>query len=272
MTLFDVPEAPAVIGPTSRVRLTVAYDGGDFHGFAVNAGVRTVGGDLTDAIGRVLGHPVTITCAGRTDRGVHARGQVVTFDAATARIGQVARADLVRSLNALCGPAVAVRDAAVVDDGFDARFSARSRRYRYRVWTPAEPDPFSARTAWHLGRPLDRALLSLACDPFLGEHDFSAFCRRPKRDDGEASLVRRVLDAGWTEEREGMLGFEITATAFCHQMVRAIVGTLVSVGLGRLRAGDIRGIIAGRDRAAAGDLAPAHGLILWSVAYDGWSS
>lgn len=275
MTLFD----PEVIAPrpveTRRLRLTVAYDGSGFHGFAANAGVRTVAAVLTEALERWLGHPIELTCAGRTDRGVHAWGQVVTLDAAAERVAtDGSLADVVRSVNKMCGPEVAVRDAALVDDDFDARFSATSRRYRYRVWNRPEPDPFSARTAWHVPRPLSVPALHLACDPILGEHDFASFCRRPKRgpDEPQASLVRRVTEARWVVGDEGDLRFEIEATAFCHQMVRSIVGTLVAVGLGRMTAGDVRGVIAARDRSRAGDLAPPHGLTLWAVRYPGWTS
>lgn len=275
MTLFD----PEVLTPrpveTRRLRLTVAYDGSAFHGFAANAGVRTVAGLLTEALERWMGHPVEITCAGRTDRGVHARGQVVTLDVAAERVDtDEDLAAVVRSVNKMCGPEVAVRDPALVDDAFDARFSAIARRYRYRIWNRPEPDPFSARTAWHVPRPLSVPALHLACDPLLGEHDFASFCRRPKRapDEPEASLVRRVTDARWDIGADGDLVFEIEAGAFCHQMVRSIVGTLVAVGLGRMTAGDVRGVIAARDRSRAGDLAPPHGLTLVTVHYPGWSS
>lgn len=269
MTLFD--EEPVVaVGDGVTVRLTVAYDGAGFHGFAVNAGVRTVGGTLTEAIERVVGHPVELVCAGRTDAGVHARGQVVSFAVASADLDLAA---LVRSINGMCGPAIAVRDPAIAPPGFDARFSATARRYRYLVRNRPEPDPFLAGQAWHVEQSLDLAGMVLACDPFIGEHDFSSFCRRPKRRDGEpASLVRRVIEAGWSDEGDGLLRFEIEAGSFCHQMVRSIVGTLVEVGSGRKRAGDVAGIIRSKRRAAAGDLAPAHGLTLLHVRYDGWSS
>lgn len=274
MTLFDPSDAVASVGPTRRVRLTVAYDGSGFHGFAPNAGVRTVAGVLAEAIGRWAGHEVELTCAGRTDTGVHAWGQVVTVDIAAARLeGDDRLAALARSVNRMCGPEVAVRDLAVVDDAFDARFSALARRYRYRIWNHPEPDPFSARHAWHVDRPLERAALRLACDPLIGEHDFSTFCRKPKRRDVEPSLVRRVIDARWVEEGDGMLRFEIEASAFCHHMVRSIVGMMASIGLGRMSAGEVTGAIAARDRSrVGGDMAPPHGLTLWTVRYPGWSS
>jgi tRNA pseudouridine38-40 synthase len=266
-TLFDPPEAlESPEGPTVRVRLTVAYDGTGFRGFAANRDVLTVGGTLTEAIERVLRAPVTLTCAGRTDAGVHARGQEVSFDAPAAGLDVV---ELARAVTKLCGPAVVVRDAAVVDDGFDARRSATARVYRYTVDNAAVPDPFLAATAWHVEAPLDLDLLRLACDPLVGEHDFSSFCRAPKRPAGEepASLVRRVVAADWQDLGHGILRFEIEATAFCHQMVRSLVGTLVEVGLGKRRPSDVATILRASDRQAAGQLAPARGLCLHEVKY-----
>jgi tRNA pseudouridine38-40 synthase len=261
VTLFDPPRPAEPPPPTVRVRLTVAYDGAGFHGFAAQPGVKTVGGTLAKALERVLGYPVELTCAGRTDTGVHAQGQVVSFDAAEAGLDQVT---LCRAVNKMCGPSIAVRDAAVVASDFDARFSATARVYRYTIWNNAVPDPFTATTAWQVDRPLDLAAMRLACDPLIGEHDFTSFCRRP---DPDATLVRRVRDASW--ERNGdTLWFWIEANAFCHQMVRSIVGTLVDVGAGRKRAGHLAGILRAQDRAVAtGKIAPAHGLCLWSVTY-----
>jgi tRNA pseudouridine38-40 synthase len=274
VTLFDAtkPDASPADdsgtppdGATVRVRMTVAYDGTGFHGFAPNPGVPTVGGTLAEVAGRVLGQNVEMTCAGRTDAGVHAWGQVVSFDAPAERFDPEA---LQRSLNRLCGPKIVVRDVAEATADFDARRTAVGRTYRYTVLNRQLPDPFLAHLSWHVPQPLDRALLQLGCDPLVGEHDFSAFCRRPKRADrGTVSMVRRVHRAAWTDAGGDVLRFEISANAFCHQMVRSLVGTLVDVGLGRRRAGDIMGILAGGDRSAAGPVAPPHGLCLWSVDY-----
>lgn len=248
-----------------RVRLLVAYDGTGFHGFAEQPGHRTVGGLLREAIEKVVRQRVELTCAGRTDRGVHAWGQVVSLDVPAATDLEA----LHRSLLKLCGPAVVVREVAEAAADFDARFRARSRTYRYTVLNRSVPDPFLARTAWHVPQRLEPRLLTLACDPFLGEHDFSAFCRRPKpaADGQPPSLVRRVLRAGWTDLGEGVLRFEITATAFCHQMVRSVVGTVVAAGHGQLHAGDILGILRSGDRAEAAPIAPPQGLCLWHVDY-----
>jgi tRNA pseudouridine38-40 synthase len=275
MTLFDVEAtepapASATDVPTERIRLVLAYDGAPFHGFARNEGVRTVAGTLEDALATITGQRVDLTCAGRTDKGVHARGQVVHLDLPVGTVDLVA---LVRSLNKLAGPAIAVRCAEVVEPTFDARFSATARRYRYLVRNHPVPDPFTATSAWHVDAPLSLPAMVLACDALIGEHDFAAFCRRPKRRDGEeASLVRRVTEAVWHDDGDGALRFEIEASSFCHQMVRSVVGTLVDVGRGRKRPGDLLGIIRAGDRRFAGELAPPHGLTLWTVRYPGWST
>jgi tRNA pseudouridine38-40 synthase len=249
-----------------RARLIVAYDGSGFHGFAANPGVRTVMGELAGAVATVVRQPVELTGAGRTDAGVHAWGQVVSGDLPD----EVDLADLGRRLNKLCAPSIAVRDLVWVDDAFDARFSASWRHYRYDVWNAPTRNPLLGGRAWWVAQPLARWAMQAACDPLIGEHDFSSFCRRPKVSDGEAdrSLVRRVLSARWAElDETGHLRFEIRATAFCHQMVRSIVGTLVDVGLGRLSPGDVRGVMVRRDREAAGQVAPPYGLVLWEVGY-----
>ncbi|MGI9118632.1 MAG: tRNA pseudouridine(38-40) synthase TruA [Acidimicrobiales bacterium] len=249
-----------------RVKLVVAYDGSGFSGFAPNVGVETVGGTLAAALGRVLGHEVVLTCAGRTDAGVHAWGQVVSFDTSGDALDLVA---VQRSVNRQCSPRIAVREACAVDDGFDARHSARARCYRYLVLNRPVADPFLAATSWWVEDELDLRAMRLACDPLIGEHDFTSFCRRPRVDPGREapSLVRRVLDARWHDLGDGLLRFEIEASSFCHQMVRAVVGTMKETGSGRKRAGQMRSIIAARDRALAGQLAPPHGLSLHQVRY-----
>lgn len=281
----------------TRVRLDVAYDGSGFHGFAENRDVRTVAGELRGALERVLGVTVELACAGRTDAGVHARGQVVTFDVADEAIEDLSRRDrrgrpgtvrLRDAVNGLVGPAVVVAAATVVDGAFDARFSATGRTYRYTVLSSAVPDPFLAGRVWWVDQPLDVDAMNRAAAHLVGEHDFSSFCRRPKpasEDTPAVSLVRRVTDAVWTTVDEGtdplgaggaagtgepdrrVLRFTISATAFCHQMVRSITGLLVDVGRGRRFHDDVAEVLAARDRSAAGQIAPPHGLTLWSVDY-----
>jgi tRNA pseudouridine38-40 synthase len=263
VTLFSVDVAPEAVTarPTRRLRMLVAYDGGGFHGFAMQPGVATVGGALAGALERYLRHTVELTCAGRTDTGVHAWGQVVSFDARD----DADPIALQRAVNRALRPSIVVREAAAAAPDFDARRSATGRFYRYTVRNDPVADPFSAGTAWHVPSPLDLPAMRLACDALIGEHDFSSFCRRPPVPD--ASLVRVVRDARWVDLGDGMLRFEVEASSFCHQMVRSVVGTLVEVGLGKRKAGEMASIIRSRSRAAAGQPAPAHGLCLWSVSY-----
>src|SRR6266567_5072755 len=202
MTLFDDAAAAPSIDYPVRVRMTVAYDGTGFHGFAAHPGVKTVGGTLAVGIAKVVGYPVELTCAGRTDKGVHAWGQVVSFDAEEFGLDLES---LQRSLNRMLGPAIVVRDAQKAHNTFDARRSAVARRYRYTVLNRPVADPFLARTAWHVAAPLDCRALALACDPVIGQHDFSSFCRLPNDD---VSLVRHVRDARWVDLGEGVLRFD----------------------------------------------------------------
>ena len=235
---------------TVRLRVDLAYDGSTFHGFAENRDVRTVGGDVRRALQAVLGVPVELTCAGRTD-----------------------------GVNALVGPSVALSRVSVVDDDFDARFSAKDRTYHYTVLNAEVPDPFLVGRAWWVDAPLDMERMSEACTHLIGTHDFSCFCRRPKAprtlgpeaDEPRApvSLVRQILSAEWSpaSDRPELLTFTICATAFCHQMVRSITGMLVDVGRGRRQPHDVAAAVASKDRAKAGQLAPPHGLVLWGVRY-----
>lgn len=246
----------------------MAYRGTDFRGFAPNHGVRTVMGELGAAIERVTRRPFEYSMSGRTDAGVHGWGQVVSGD-----VPEDTDLDgLARRLNKLCGPDIAVRSADWTEADFDARFSATWRRYRYHVWNDPAPNPLLAETTWHVARPLDLSAMQAACPDLLGEHDFTSFCRAPKVDDDHPlpSMVRIVLDAGWQRVDDSpMLRFEIRASAFCHQMVRSIVGTMVDIGLGRRPSDCIPAVIEAADRTAAGSVAPPVGLVLWQVGYDG---
>lgn len=257
--------------PFANVALTVAYDGTDFRGFAESRDVRTVLGVLRAAIETVIGGPADPVGAGRTDAGVHGWGQVVTVQIpATIDLDR-----FVRSLNGLCAPDIAVRRAERVAPEFSARFSATARTYRYHVWNEPTPHPLLARTSLHVPQRLDVAAMNEAAAVLVGEHDFSSFCRRPKPapDAGEPSMVRHLRVAHWAtrdSEWDGrLLRFEITASSFCHQMVRSIVGTCVDVGLGRREASSMPDVLAARDRNAAGQVAPPTGLVLWAVDYHG---
>ena len=253
MSLFDTPSGP-------KVRLVVAYDGTDFRGFAAQRSQRTVGGVLGAAIEKVVRDPVELVCAGRTDAGVHARGQVVSFAADPG----LDLEKLQNALNSMLGPEIVVRSADIVPPTFDARRSATTRSYVYTIVNRPVADPFLARYAWWVSDPLDLRVLRLGADVFVGEHDFAAFCR--KGPEG-STTTRRVLTSRWRDDGDGVLRFEIKSSAFCWQMVRSIVGTLVDVGNGKRRPGDLLAVLRGNDRAAAGQPAPTHGLCLWDVEY-----
>ena len=243
------------------VRLDLAYDGTGFRGWARqrDPGIRTVEGELTAVIDRVVRERVKLSVAGRTDAGVHARGQVASF-VTTARIDPERVRDAV---NGTLAPEVVVRRATRAGPGFDARFSATARIYRYLIDTTDAPDPFTGRYAWHRPGALALAPMRAAGRALRGRHDFAAFCRHPERDRSTVCDLRSVTVA----RRGPLLVFGFKANAFLHQMVRSLVGTLVDVGAGRLDPGEIPRIMEGRDRSAAGSVAPPHGLTLERVVY-----
>ena len=276
------------------VRLDLSYRGTGFRGFAANEGVRTVAGELSTALERILGEAPVLRVAGRTDAGVHATRQVVSFHVGPDALRRITRdrggdsrpavrrggADqrdrldgldrLAASLNRLLQPEIAVAAASFADESFDARHSATGRAYEYRVLNTSHADPRYADLEWHVAAPLDVGQMNVAAGHFVGEHDFSSFCRRPKgRPD--ASLVRTVTRANWSTDRRTLL-FKIEANAFCHQMVRAIVGECVAVGRGDRAADDVPGVLSARNRAAASPIAPPHGLTLVAVRYPSGAS
>jgi len=236
------------------LRLDLAYDGSGFRGYAHQEGLRTVQGALEDALRNVLGGPVETAVAGRTDAGVHARGQVVSV-----RVESPIDLDrLARSLNGLVGPEIAVMAITEVDDGFDARFSARWRRYRYSMFTGPVPDPLTRGFEWHVGPRLDHDAMAAAATEFVGEHDFGAFCRSVEG----KSNVRLVDETGWEPDGD-RLYFWIRANAFCHQMVRSLVGLCYDVGRGFTPVDSVGEIVESADRSRVATVAPSHGLILW---------
>lgn len=245
--------------------LTVAYDGAPFAGFARQPGRRTVQGSVEDALRTVLRREAELVGAGRTDAGVHALGQVVSFEAA---VGDPDAAALARSLNALCAPSIAVREVRAARDGFSARFDAVSREYRYRLAGGPTPPVHLARTAWHVPRELDVDAMRRAAEVLLGEHDFRSFC---VAESAEGKNTVRRLDsveiAPAEDLGEAHLVLRVTGNAFLHSMVRVIVGSLAEVGRGARPEGWLAEVVEARDRAAAGPTAPAHGLTLWRVAY-----
>jgi len=256
-----------------RVRLDIAYDGTDFHGAQVQATGRTVGGEIEAALAWITGATRRLSFAGRTDRGVHAAGQVAHVDLPAALTDE----RLLRALNAVLSDDVAIIAARTVPASFHARYDARWREYRYQVWNAPTRYPALARTTWHLRRPLDPAALAAATMALLGEHDFAAFAGQgmgvPTRPGGR-STVRAILGATWDSGPAAfpfpdgrLIEFRVRGTGFLPQMVRTIVGAAIEVGAGRQHPEWFAAIQAGRDRAAVPAPAPPQGLSLWAVGY-----
>ena len=243
------------------IRLDLAYDGTGFRGWAKqrDPAIRTVEGVLTAALEELLREPVSLSVAGRTDAGVHARGQVASFETSSARtptqIGDF--------LNGRFAPEVSLHGVRAVPDGFNARFSATAREYRYAIDTSDTADPFTGRFTWHRPGKLDVTSMRGAAAVLTGSHDFTSFCRHP----GEGRPTTRDLQR-LTVRREGnLVVFRLRANAFLHQMVRIVVGTLVAVGEHRMSAADVGQILAAKDRSEAPKAAPARGLTLERVVY-----
>jgi tRNA pseudouridine38-40 synthase len=245
-------------GPLRRLRLVVAYDGGPFSGFARQRDRRTVQGELEAALSRLARQPVLTVGAGRTDAGVHARGQVVHADVPARLDPERVR----RALNGALGPAIVVGEAAWAPPGFDARLSARRRTYAYRVDDSGNPDPLLRGFVLAWPRPLSVPRMREAARPLVGEHDFAAFCRSR----AGATTTRRLRSVT-VRRAGGLVHVRMVADAFCWQMVRSIVGHLLQVGDGRRDPATTAAVLAGRDRLAVGNVAPAHGLVLESVSY-----
>jgi len=244
-----------------RVRLDLAYDGSGFHGWARQPGLRTVQEDLESALATVLRVPaVDVTCAGRTDAGVHARGQVAHVDVE----GPIEVRELVHRLNGVLDRDVRVRAGAIAPPGFDARFSALWRRYLYRVAdSEAAADPLLRGHVLSWPRPLDERLMNDAATGLLGEHDFAAFCKKREG----ATTVRRLLELRWGRTRGGVVEATVRADAFCHNMVRALVGCLLAVGEGRRTPKWPAEVLAAGRRDSAVLVVPAHGLTFEQVEY-----
>ncbi|HZT09295.1 MAG TPA: tRNA pseudouridine(38-40) synthase TruA [Chloroflexota bacterium] len=252
------------------VRLDIAYDGTDFRGFAPQPGARTVGGQLETVLQRVLGEPVRVTPAGRTDAGVHALAQVVSFTCSSSISG----AELKRALNALVDDDLYVRAVSDAPDGFDARRSARSRAYRYTIWNAPEPNLWKRRWVEHVPASLDVEAMDAACQALVGTHDFAAFHTHKTQDDWPRSTVRTVRAASWRRGADDGpdVQFTIEADAFLRHMVRTIVGTSILIGLGKAPPQELAESMKQKERAGAGPTAPARGLTLLGVTYSGDSA
>ena len=254
-----------------RLRIDLAYDGSGFHGWARQHGLRTVQGELERALDTVLRSAGTsVTVAGRTDTGVHARGQVAHVDlepevltASAVRSPEPPTFALARRLNGVLDPDVRIHRVAEAADGFDARFSALWRRYAYRVADRQEAvDPLTRGHVLAWPRPLDEDAMNAAASMLIGEHDFGAFCRRREG----ATTIRTLLELGWVRAG-GLLVATVRADAFCHHMVRALVGCLLAVGEGRRDPEWARAVLVAGVRDPSVTVVHAHGLTLEEVRY-----
>lgn len=244
-----------------RLRIDLGYDGTDFHGWASQPGMRTVQATLEEALRVVLRLPAPprTTVAGRTDAGVHARGQVVHVDINDLDEPPLSR--LLRQLNGVLAEDVRIHSVARAPEGFDARFAALARRYSYRLVDGRAVDPSQRHAVVLHPRPLDIDLLNAASAQLLGLNDFTAFCKRT--DTGTA--IRTLQEFAWHRDQYGVVVARVKADAFCHSMVRSLVGALVFVGDGRRDTEWPARLLASRERSSP--VAPARGLVLEEVYY-----
>ena len=244
---------------TGSFRLDIEYDGAGFSGWAAQTGLRTVQGELETALATILREPVALTVAGRTDAGVHARGQVASFET-----GAEIPSDLLRRLNGLTPGDVAVTAVTPAAPGFDARGDALSRSYRYRLLVRSASNPLERGRALWWPHRVDREALDACAAALPGRHDFTAFT--PTQTD-HVHFEREVFAAAWAEEPGDVLAFRVRADAFMRSMVRVLVGTMLEASSGRRTPASFAALLEGAPRSAAGETAPPHGLYLESVAY-----
>lgn len=242
-----------------NVRLVLEYDGTAYAGFQIQSGRPTVQEAVERAIHNLTGEDVRIIGAGRTDAGVHATGQVVNFHTSTHH----GPSTIMRALNALLPEDIAVVDADEVPPDFHARFSARSREYRYTILNRRAPSPLRRHTALHVPQPLDVEAMQGACTYLIGTHDFASFGGAMR---AEGTTVRTVYRAECWRSGDLVL-IEMEANAYLSRMVRSIVGTLLKVGLGRWRPDDVAAVLTAAYRQRSAPVAPAHGLCLTRVNY-----
>jgi tRNA pseudouridine38-40 synthase len=246
--------------PGRTVALVVEYEGTHFHGFQRQPGLRTVAGELERTLSILCGQPIEVVGAGRTDAGVHATGQVVSFE--TAFAGPIARMPIALT-GMLKDEGIAIVRAVERAPGFSARHDALARTYLYRILNRISPSPLLDHRALFVRAPLDIDAMRAASESLLGEHDFTSFCAQPPERGRPVRIVERLQ----LERHDDMIELTITADSFLHQMVRIIVGTLLDIGRGRRPVSDVGTILAARNRVAAGATAPPHALYLTHVKY-----
>lgn len=243
-----------------RLRLDLSYDGTNFRGWAIQPGLRTVQGDVESALATILrlDTPPSLTCAGRTDAGVHARGQVAHVD-----LPDVDPPQLERRLRRLLPADIALRGLSLAPEGFDARFAALERRYVYRICdAPVGPDPLARHSQVAWPRPLDVDAMNSAAGHLLGEHDFASFCKKREG----ATTIRTLLELSSVRHGD-LIETTVRADAFCHSMVRALMGALTAVGEGRFEPAWAGEVLSAAARNARVTVMPAHGLVLEEVTY-----
>jgi tRNA pseudouridine38-40 synthase len=248
-----------------NLKLILSYDGSDFAGWQVQPNAATVQGTLASAIGRVTGEKVLPQGSGRTDAGVHALAQVVTFETESS----VPTANFVKALNDALPASMRVLEVEEAAADFHARKSARGKTYRYRIYREAICPPFLARYVWHYRFPLSEEAMAQAAGLVEGEHDFTSFAAvDPERSrEGETvSNLRRIFSSSWERQRDEFI-YTVKGSGFLHHMVRNLVGTFILVGKGTLKLHDVTRILEARSRSAAGATAPASGLYLVDVEY-----
>ncbi|HVR23056.1 MAG TPA: tRNA pseudouridine(38-40) synthase TruA [Candidatus Polarisedimenticolia bacterium] len=247
-----------------NLKLILSYDGSDFSGWQVQPDAVTVQGTLVSAIGRVTGEKVLPQGSGRTDAGVHALAQVVTFVTASS----VPTANFVKALNDVLPASVRVLEVQEAAADFHARHSAQAKTYRYRIYRAAVCTPFLARYVWHYPYPLDEYAMARAAALVEGEHDFTSFAAvdPEQRESARASNLRRIFSSTWERQGEEFV-YTVRGSGFLHHMVRNLIGTFILVGKETLQVDDLTRILQARNRSAAGATAPAGGLYLVNVEY-----
>jgi len=258
-----------------NIRLTISYDGTDFHGWQRQPGLQTVQGSIESALAKVTGLKVTVWGSGRTDAGVHAANQVANFKTTS----PIPCENLVKALNHLLPPSVRMKQAAEAEPTFHARYSARAKTYRYRIHLAPVASPFIGRFVYHYPYPLDHGRMSEAAELLKGEHDFTSFAavdahtdEGPMSESGQGSPLGQKVRTLFTSKmlwrpKPSILIYEACGNGFLQHMVRNIAGTLIEVGRGKIAPRKMAQILKARDRTLAGPTAPAQGLCLWKVEY-----